>query len=53
LTRCSMVFSAMIYSGSKFCCVSMLREGGRQALKSEILHHHPAIHRQHLTGDVP
>src|ERR1700690_1420282 len=52
LTRCSIVFSAMVYSGSNFCSVSMPRFGGRQARNRKKLHCHPAIDCQHLAGDI-
>src|ERR1039458_1540526 len=58
-TRCSIVFSAMIYSGSKlnvsgsyFCSVSMRRFGTRQAPNRKKLHGHAAINRKHLAGDI-
>src|ERR1035441_6224314 len=52
LTRCSIVFSAMVYSGSNFCSVSMRRFGTRQAPNQKKLHRHAAIDREHLAGDV-
>src|ERR1035437_7729209 len=52
LTRCSIVFSAMVYSGSNFCSVSMRRFGTRQAPNQKKLHGHAAIHGQHLAGDI-
>src|ERR1017187_4198597 len=52
LTLCSIVFSAMVYSGSNFCSVSMPRFRNRQAPNRKKLHGHPAINGQHLAGDV-
>src|SRR3974377_2041584 len=52
LTRCSIVFSAMVYSGSNFCSVSMPRFGMRKARTRKKLHGHAAIDGQHLAGDV-
>src|SRR6266404_273770 len=55
LTRCSIVFSAMVFSGSNFCSVSMRRWGMRQARIAQFfseLHHQPAIHGQYLAGNI-